>query len=297
MRFENGKGVTVLFLSLREKASDKPLFSNSYKMKTSSRPSYIGLINRFWRLHSTIGFTPAETSLYFYLLNVANTALWPDDFSHADAMIMAALGISRNTLRTARESLAKAELIDFIPGGNGRGNRAIYTFTGCLNCEENPKESCQDMCHKNDAELTPKKSPKQESDYKTDASSEVNARILTPNTQYTRACEEKTRQEKTKSSSLQSDGGSLSSSQNGNTNAITELEAPALPDDGVARNYEGLCRRLITLKASKYNAYRIIKNSNFGEIGHKVWALLAEVQNSGGKIQQPVNFILSRLTA
>ena len=266
-------------------------------MKSSSRPSYIGLINRFWRLHSTIGFTPAETSLYFYLLNVANTALWPDDFSHADAMIMAALGISRNTLRTARESLAKAELLDFIPGGNGRGNRAIYTFTGCLNCEENPKESCQDMCHKNDAELTPKVSVCEKTTIKEDALSENNAHNLTPNAQYIRACEEKTREEKTKSSSLQSDGGSLSCHQNKNTTAITELEAPVAPADGVQRNYEGLCRRLILLKASKYNAYRIIKASNFGEINHKVWELLAEVQNSGGKIQQPVNFILSRLTA
>lgn len=266
-------------------------------MKTSSRPSYIGLINRFWRLHSTIGFTPAETSLYFYLLNVANTALWPDHFMHADAMIMAALGISRNTLRSAREELAKAELIDFIPGGSGRGNRATYSFTGCLNCEENPKESCQETCIKNDAFLTPKKSPNEESDYKMETSSEINAHILTPNAQYIRACEEKTREEKNISSSLQSDGGSLSCHQNKNANAITELEAPAAPADNIARNYEGLCRRLILLKASKYNAYRIIKASNFGEINHKIWVLLAEVQNSGGKIQQPVNFILSRLTA
>lgn len=72
-----------------------PSVSNSQTLSfygTILRPvTYIGLINRFWRLDETYQFSTSETRVYFYLLKVANTLAWPAIFKHSDVRAAAAL--------------------------------------------------------------------------------------------------------------------------------------------------------------------------------------------------------------
>lgn len=100
--------------------------------QTENKPiSYIGLVNKFWKMHDAIQFTPAAISLYFYLLNHANKLYWQDAFFYADSRLRANLGLSPAKFRAARKELQDASLLDFAPGGNGHAVKSYYTVTGC----------------------------------------------------------------------------------------------------------------------------------------------------------------------
>lgn len=114
----------------------------------NTQVSYIGLINRFWRLDATHNFTPGATRLYFYLLNIANISLWKGDITQSDIVLCANCSLTRKALREAREVLADAGLISFSLGGNGRGAKTVYSFTGCASCNHTPAKECQTECQK-----------------------------------------------------------------------------------------------------------------------------------------------------
>jgi len=88
--------------------------------------NYIDLINHFWRLDDGAQFTGWETKLYFYLLKTANGLGWVNEFWHSDGRVSANVGMSINTLKTSRNRLKQAGLINFIPGGKGHGNKTRY---------------------------------------------------------------------------------------------------------------------------------------------------------------------------
>jgi len=67
-------------------------------------------------------------------------------------------------------------------------------------------------------------------------------------------------------------------------------------EDGTKRNWDGLKRHLRQYSGSENDLKTIIAISNYGEIGHPVWGLIADIANSKGKINQPVKFLISRLT-
>lgn len=120
--------------------------------------SYIGLINRFWRLDETYQFSPTETRVFFYLLKVANTLGWPDSFPHADSRAAATCGVSLPVYKAARKALADAGLILHTPGGSGHGKKTMYHFAGCDDCLETDRTNCQTQCRK-----MPEKSQKNDS--------------------------------------------------------------------------------------------------------------------------------------
>lgn len=88
--------------------------------------SYIDLINKFWDLDEAWQFTCPETRLYFYLVKTANRLGWVDSWIHSDDKTSANVGVSRNTLKTARNRLSQAGLISFKEGGKGKGNKTRY---------------------------------------------------------------------------------------------------------------------------------------------------------------------------
>lgn len=88
--------------------------------------NYIDLINHFWRLDDGAQFTGWETKLYFYLLKTANGLGWVNEFWHSDGRTSANVGMSINTLKTSRNRLKQAGLINFISGGKGHGNKTRY---------------------------------------------------------------------------------------------------------------------------------------------------------------------------
>ncbi len=88
---------------------------------------YIDLINNFWRVDEQKGFNGNTTRLYFYLLHLANRSYWTVEWiEHSDKRMIVNVGISADVLRTVREKLKEASLIDFVSGGNGQGVKTRY---------------------------------------------------------------------------------------------------------------------------------------------------------------------------
>ncbi|MVN78940.1 hypothetical protein GO988_21635 [Hymenobacter sp. HMF4947] len=93
--------------------------------------NYIELINQFWQCDIEHSFNGSETRLYFYLLHTCNSLRWKNPFTHSDAHLAAVSGMSVNTLKTARNRLKQAGLIEFTPGSQGRGqsHKALYKLS------------------------------------------------------------------------------------------------------------------------------------------------------------------------
>lgn len=88
---------------------------------------YIDLINNFWRIDEQKGLNSNETRLYFFLLHLANRSFWNIEWlEYGDEKMKAMLGISSVVLRTVRENLKEALLIDFIAGGGGYRVKTRY---------------------------------------------------------------------------------------------------------------------------------------------------------------------------
>ena len=79
--------------------------------------TYIELINRFWSLDEDWEFTCCETRLYFYLLKTANRLGWVDSWTRSDTKVSSDVGVSVNSMKSARNRLVQAGLITFKSGG------------------------------------------------------------------------------------------------------------------------------------------------------------------------------------
>jgi hypothetical protein len=75
--------------------------------------NYIAQIKGFWLLHREHAFTSTEISLYFYLLEVCNSANWVNPFKRNTAKILADLKFSRSSLERARKKLQTCGIIDY----------------------------------------------------------------------------------------------------------------------------------------------------------------------------------------
>lgn len=71
-------------------------------------------------------FTCCETRLYFYLLKTANRLGWVDSWTRSDAKVSSDVGVSVNSMKTARNRLVQAGLIEFKSGGNGQRDKTRY---------------------------------------------------------------------------------------------------------------------------------------------------------------------------
>lgn len=88
--------------------------------------TYIELINNFWRLDEDWQFTCCETRLYFYLLKTANRLGWVNSWTRSDAKVSSDVGVSANSMKTARNRLVQAGLIEFKSGGKGQRDKTRY---------------------------------------------------------------------------------------------------------------------------------------------------------------------------
>ena len=78
------------------------------------------LLANFWRLDEQKNFTGNETRLYFFLIHLANRSFWAEWIEFADKRMVANANISLQVLKTARERLKEAELLNYVPGGGYR---------------------------------------------------------------------------------------------------------------------------------------------------------------------------------
>lgn len=92
----------------------------------TKKPSYIDYMNSFWREDENEQFSPVQSRLYFLLLNIFNNRKWADEVSLSDHYLCDMMGVSLNTLRTAKRELAKRSVIEFSAGGRGFANKTRY---------------------------------------------------------------------------------------------------------------------------------------------------------------------------
>ncbi|MBK5202793.1 MAG: hypothetical protein JJE45_03650 [Prolixibacteraceae bacterium] len=96
------------------------------------------LLANFWRLDEQKNFSGNETRLYFFLIHIANRSFWPEWIEFADKRMVANANISLQVLKSARERLQEAELLDFVPGGGFRVKTKYRILTPKSNLKHSP---------------------------------------------------------------------------------------------------------------------------------------------------------------
>jgi hypothetical protein len=78
------------------------------------------LIANFWRMDEQKNFSGNETRLYFFLIHLANRSFWAEWIECADKRMVAHANISIQVLKSSRERLKEADLLDYVAGGGYR---------------------------------------------------------------------------------------------------------------------------------------------------------------------------------
>jgi len=78
------------------------------------------LLSNFWRIDEQKNFSGNETRLYFFLIHLANRSYWAEWIEFADKKLIANVSVSLQVLKSSRERLKAADLINFVPGGGFR---------------------------------------------------------------------------------------------------------------------------------------------------------------------------------
>ena len=78
------------------------------------------LLSNFWRMDEQKNFSGNETRLYFFLTHLANRSFWQEWIEYADKRMVANANISLQVLKSSRERLKEAGLLEFIAGGGFR---------------------------------------------------------------------------------------------------------------------------------------------------------------------------------
>ena len=89
--------------------------------------NYLKLINRYWQEVDIKGWTPAETEIYFRLLDYCNKLNWRNPFALPNPRAVALMALTENTLDTGRKRLMSKGLIMF-KNGTRRKDAPIYCF-------------------------------------------------------------------------------------------------------------------------------------------------------------------------
>jgi len=87
--------------------------------------NYIELINNFWIANKIHKFNSLETSFYFFVLDYANNARWPESFVLPNGIVQSVFGCTRDQLIRARKKLCKYGLLAYETGD--RHNPGKYT--------------------------------------------------------------------------------------------------------------------------------------------------------------------------
>ena len=82
------------------------------------------------------GNLPAvKLGFIFYLLKTANRLGWVDSWTRSDTKVASDVGVSVNSMKTARNRLVQAGLIAFKAGGNGQQDKTKYQVICEFRCQ------------------------------------------------------------------------------------------------------------------------------------------------------------------
>lgn len=118
--------------------------------------NYIELVNRFWELDERWQFSCCETRLYFYLLKTANRLGWEDSWTRSDMKVSSDVGVSLNSMKSARNRLVQTGLIAVKAGGNGFRCKTRYQIL-TPNAESNPHPNVEPNLIPNPAPINKQK--------------------------------------------------------------------------------------------------------------------------------------------
>ena len=85
------------------------------------------IMQRFWRENEYEPFSTAEISLYFFLIDRANSRRWQMPFKCPTSVISNAIQVTRQTVVNARESLRERNFITYSKG-TGKGSHPMYSL-------------------------------------------------------------------------------------------------------------------------------------------------------------------------
>lgn len=78
------------------------------------------LLANFWRVDEQENFSGNDTRLYFFLIHLANRSYWSEWIEYPNDRMIANANISLQVLKSSRERLKEAGLLNYISGGGHR---------------------------------------------------------------------------------------------------------------------------------------------------------------------------------
>lgn len=78
------------------------------------------LLANFWRVDEHENFSGNETRLYFFLIHLANRSYWAEWIVFADKRMIGTVNMSLQVLKSSRERLKNAGLLNYVAGGGFR---------------------------------------------------------------------------------------------------------------------------------------------------------------------------------
>lgn len=78
------------------------------------------LLANFWRVDEQENFRGNDTRLYFFLVHLANRSYWSEWIECSNKRLAANANISLDVLKSSRDRLKAAGLLDYASGGGHR---------------------------------------------------------------------------------------------------------------------------------------------------------------------------------
>lgn len=78
------------------------------------------LLANFWRIDEQESFSGNDTRLYFFLVHLANRSYWSEWIEYSNKRLAANANISLDVLKSSRDRLKIAGLLDYTSGGGHR---------------------------------------------------------------------------------------------------------------------------------------------------------------------------------
>ena len=78
------------------------------------------LLANFWRVDEQENFSGNDTRLYFFLVHLANRSYWSEWIECSNKRLAANANISLDVLKSSRDRLKAAGLLDYVSGGGHR---------------------------------------------------------------------------------------------------------------------------------------------------------------------------------
>ena len=96
------------------------------------------LLANFWRVDEQENFSGNDTRLYFFLVHLANRSYWSEWIEYSNKRLAANANISLDVLKSSRDRLKAAGLLDYASGGGHRVKTKYQILTPKSNLKPTP---------------------------------------------------------------------------------------------------------------------------------------------------------------